>query len=270
MPSSAYLVINLVFVLVWFPVLREVLINYVQSCYTSIAFVQFLGVYAKFPLPWGPNLAKLFTALGSFNLNLDALHVACSAGSGGLTYRDLWVIQMLLPLLYPLAVVVHLIIGRILSWLAATGLPPTQLLIRAGWRPRRDFSVAQLVSIYLPPGLFFLNLYLMMGLDTSLAIFACQDDGNGVFYLRADPGIECWKGEHVTLAAFAGLGVVLYLGVIPAIYCTPPHPSPSAPPDPLQIPDLRVRAAIGRLGALLCPPETRPEEQNGKGLPFHL
>tara|TARA_B110001452_G_scaffold196118_1_gene166099 strand:- start:4103 stop:8938 length:4836 start_codon:yes stop_codon:yes gene_type:complete len=217
-PAATYTVLNLLFVLCWFPVLRILLTQYVKSFYTSIAFLQFLGVYSSFPLPWGSGLADVFEVLGSFNLDLDALGVSCSAGGRGHTYRNLWGIQMALPLFYPVAVLVHLVVGRALTWLAAYELPGIRLLLWAGWRPRRDFSFAQLVRLYLPQGLFYLNMYLMTGVKTSLHMLSCADDGNGGSFLRADPGIECWKGGHVGLAACAVLGVIVYLGVVPAIY----------------------------------------------------
>ena len=70
-PGIAYIIVSLLFVLTWFPVLRLILTRYVKSFYTSIAFVQFMGLYASFAVPWSSNLKSLFAGLGSVNLNLD-------------------------------------------------------------------------------------------------------------------------------------------------------------------------------------------------------
>lgn len=218
-PGIAYIIASLLFVLTWFPVLRLILTRYVKSFYTSIAFVQFMGLYASFAVPWSSNLKSLFAGLGSVNLNLDAIYVSCSTGGGGMSFSNVWLVQMLLPLLYPAAVIIHLVAGRALTHLAAVGAPPSARLIRLGWRPRRDFSWEQLVSIYLPPGLFFLNMYLIMGVGTSLRMLACVNDHNGGQYLRADPQVQCWQGSHLGQAVGAVIGCCLYLGVMPAIYC---------------------------------------------------
>ena len=218
-PGIAYIIASLLFVLTWFPVLRLILTRYVKSFYTSIAFVQFMGLYASFAVPWSSNLKSLFAGLASVNLNLDAIYVSCSTGGGGMSFSNVWLLQMLLPLLYPAAVIIHLVAGRALTHLAAIGAPPSARLIQLGWRPRRDFSWEQLVSIYLPPGLFFLNMYLIMGVGTSLRMLACVNDHNGGQYLRADPQVQCWQGSHLGQAVGAVIGCCLYLGVMPAIYC---------------------------------------------------
>lgn len=218
-PGPVYFSASLVFVLVWFPVLRAILTQYVKSFYTSIAFVQFMGVYASFAIPWGSSLKSLFESLGSFNLNLDAVYISCSTDGGGMTFSQVWLVQMLLPLLYPVAVVLDLLIGITLSKLAAKGAHPLRKLILLGWRPRRDFGWDQLVARYLPPGLFFLNMYLMMGVGNSLRMLACVDDNNGSQYLRADPQMQCWTGSHIWQAVVAVIGCCVYMGAVPAVYC---------------------------------------------------
>ena len=44
----------------------------------------------------------------------------------------MWVVQMCLPLLYPLYVLLDLCVGLTLHWLAERRLPPTMLLLRLG------------------------------------------------------------------------------------------------------------------------------------------
>ena len=52
----------------------------------------------------------------------------------------------------------------VLSMLARFGLPPTDILLRRGWTPRRSFSSATLIDSYLPHGIFLMNLYYITGM----------------------------------------------------------------------------------------------------------
>ena len=188
--------------------------------YCSIAFVQFLGVYSTFDIPWEGSLKTLFRTMRLMNLNLDALHLTCvhSAG-GGLTFAQTWIIQMLLPLLYPLLVCIHYSWARFLHALCKRGLPPCHFLVRHGWRPQRDFTGEHLFGLYVPPALFYLNMYFVGGIITSFRALNCNDDGQGGSFLLADPQITCWGASHWKLAAGGILGVLLYLGCVPCVYC---------------------------------------------------
>ena len=64
------------------------------------------------------------------------MDIACSSTAGGLSFRDVWVVQMLLPLLFPITALLHVLVGMALTALARRRLPPTGLLVRLGWRPR--------------------------------------------------------------------------------------------------------------------------------------
>ena len=63
-------------------------------------------------------------------------------------------LQMMLPLFYPAAVLVN--VGADLLLAAAK----PRWLMGLGWRPQRDFSLKALRDTYLPPALFFINMYL--------------------------------------------------------------------------------------------------------------
>ena len=158
--------------------------------------------------------------MGLLNLNLDALHVNCAASDrGGLRYTQLWAFQMFLPLFFPLILAIHLGTSQLLTWLAGHDSRFSRFIIRHGWRPRSDFSAAEISGMYLPPGLFFLNMYLMTGVKTSLEALKCNSDGLGGSFLFADPEITCWEGEHIPLAVGGFMGLAIYLFCVPAIYC---------------------------------------------------
>merc|ERR1719291_1505526 len=89
-----------------------------------------------------------------------------------------------------------------------------------GWRPHRDFSLTALKAQYLPPALFYMNMYYYTGLMRSFEMLICKsvDPGNDDAgeYLVADPETACWTGSHQTYAAIAGVGVFVYMVLLPA------------------------------------------------------
>jgi hypothetical protein len=91
-----------------------------------------------------------------FNLELSSIHVQC----GGLSDVDIWMCQMLLPLLYPalclLQVAFDLILGKIVSC-SPLGSPALRLIMHMGWRPKH-ISWEGMKNAYLPPALFFFNM----------------------------------------------------------------------------------------------------------------
>ena len=102
-----------------------------RCSYNTIAFIQFLGLYSSFDIPWDGSFKALFANMGLMNLNLGSLHVTCIDGeNGGLSFRETWLIQFLLPLLYPIAVCTHFAWTRFLEFLYIRELPPMRLLVR--------------------------------------------------------------------------------------------------------------------------------------------
>merc|ERR1719247_2134450 len=104
----------------WFPLQRLLITRLFRSLYTTTSFVQYLGFYSKFRVPWPPYLSNLFLTFSLFYLDLESIHLTCA----GFTYVNLWYIQMLLPLLYPVAMGVLIPGNMMLSAMAARKLPP--------------------------------------------------------------------------------------------------------------------------------------------------
>ena len=90
-----------------------------------------------------------------FYLDLESIHLTCA----GFTYVNLWYIQMLLPLLYPVAMGVLIPGNMMLSAMAARKLPPTVTMMRLGWVPQHHFSFSALSEQYMPPMLYYFNMY---------------------------------------------------------------------------------------------------------------
>eukprot|EP00966_Prymnesium_polylepis_P023871 549670-Prymnesium_polylepis.2 len=107
-----------------------------------------------------------------------------------------------------------------MAFLAAENVPPTGLLGRLGWRPARDFSPIALFELYVPPGLFFLNMYFITGIKGGLEMLVCIPDGGteGKSFLKLDPNVTCWHGDHWGNVALAAFALLVYLCVVPLIY----------------------------------------------------
>ena len=173
--------------------------------------MQYLGFYSQLNVPWPAGLMSLFKGFSFFNLSLEAIHLTC----GGLAYTDIWMLQMVLPLFYPAAALVNIAADLLL----AAAKP--KWLMGLGWRPQRDFTLKALRDSYLPPALFFINMYFYTGISRSFEMLQCKpvdaDDADAGEFLIANPLTKCWTGEHNTHAAIAGIGVFVYM-VLP---CTP-------------------------------------------------
>ncbi len=75
-----YWVAAFVYCLVWFPLLRWLITKHCKSLHISVAFIQFLGLYAEISLDWG-SIGDFFAACAFFNLNLQVTarhHPACT------------------------------------------------------------------------------------------------------------------------------------------------------------------------------------------------
>ena len=187
------MIISTIIVFAWFPILREFLTHYTKSLYCSLAFVQAMGIYSSFDIPLSTDLQTLFRGLGLFNLNLDAVHLACATDGGGMTYVDMWLIKMLLPCLGPVGFLLHFAITSLINWTATNVKPLLKILLKMGWRPRSDRNHRKPVQTYLPPGLFFLNMYYISALAAATEMLNCNSNPDGGEYLRADPQVTCWK-----------------------------------------------------------------------------
>jgi hypothetical protein len=200
MSSGAYAVLSALFVLLWFPLLRDLISKRVKSLYTTTSFVQYLGIYATFDIAWadGSGLKQLFVALGLFNLSLDAVHLQCL-----MSWKEVWLLQAFLPLLYPVVYILFIV--------------PTELGL-AAYRGK-DLSLRAAIGGMLSPLLFYLNMYYYTGIANSFEMLICSKDGTGGSYLVVNPDIKCWEGEHTSYAAVAFLALAFYMVLLPAYYC---------------------------------------------------
>ena len=74
---SWYFLALVVYVVAWFTILRHLLTKRIKSLYTSIAFLQFLGVYSKFNIEWQASLHPLFKTMTLLSLNRHVAIVGC-------------------------------------------------------------------------------------------------------------------------------------------------------------------------------------------------
>ena len=214
---------GLLYVVLWFPLLREITTKYIRSLYITIGFLQFLGIFSQFNIDWSRadcDLGYLLRWMPFFSLNIaDTIHFSCAGSGSAFGYRAQWIVQMLLPMCYPAYCVASIASEICIGALARRHLPPTQVLLQVGWRPRRDFSVKALLNAYLPAGIFFLNMYYNTAISTAFSMLVCIKDGaNDRHFLRADPNVTCWEGDHVWFSLAAVVGVVVYLIGVPALF----------------------------------------------------
>lgn len=185
--GGAYAAFAIIVVLCWFPILRDLITNRFRSMYTTTSFLQYLGVYSGFDIAWKNGLRETFVGLGFFNLSLNAIHLECA-----LSWEVVWLLQELLPLFYPLVVMILL---------------PIQYA-RAKCQGR-EWSVAMALHDAVGPGLFYINMYYYTGISNSLDMLNCQDDGEGGSYLLQQPEVTCWSSFHTSYAAIAISGLVI-------------------------------------------------------------
>ena len=195
--------------LVWFPFLRYLITTYSKSMYTSVAYIQFLGLYSEIALRWG-SVGELFSAFAFFNLNLESIAFSC--GGLGVNTR---IVQIYLPFLYPVVCLVRIAVSYLLTVLSRTSVTMVRPLLKLGWLPRRDFSLQSLSRSYLPQWIFYLNLYWYSGARSSLQLLLCAADGEGHEYLIVEPSVTCWEGRHMGYAASALFGLCIYCVGLP-------------------------------------------------------
>jgi len=215
-----YFVITVLFILIWFPLLRELVGKHYKSLYVTMNYLQFLGVYSEVDVPWNnsTSLQSVLSATHTTNLNLDLTGEVGLISCIGYSFEVKWAIQAGLPLLYPCICLLDFGLARLLKFIAAKGWPPSRTLLRLGWRPRRAFNWDAIVHAYGPPGLFFLNMYLNKGMLNALEPLRCSNlvsSNEAPPYLVAYPDIPCWEGErHIRLVVVGCIALLLYGGVM--------------------------------------------------------
>ena len=166
-------------------------------------------------MPFRLGLNSFLDALDYFNMSLEMRYI--SMACIGLSYEELWLVQVLLPLFYPAAVGVGIAVAKVLEMLANRDLPPAKQLIRFGWRPRRNFSLKALWDAYVPEALFFLNMYFNTALAKTMEMLHCTGEG-GVSYLTASPEITCWDEHHMPYVAICIIALLFYASVVLVFY----------------------------------------------------
>ena len=88
--------------------------------------------------------------------DIGMMHIACFQN---MSWGQQWLVQTFLPAIYPIICLFLLALSRTLSQLAICGTPLTRLLLRWGWRPRRDFSLVSIRDTYFPSATLFMHMY---------------------------------------------------------------------------------------------------------------
>ena len=192
-PSAVYQLQWFLIVLFWFPTLRFASQKRLKSLYTTFGFLQFLGVFSnpsRFRLKFKPWFKGFLQQAQILLLSPDFIHYSCSGTSYEVT--SALIIMAFPPALYLSAVLIHITLEAICTFLARRSLPPTTILMfRFNWRPRRDWSLQNTIDTYGPTALFYLNMYYITGSFKSFELLYCSPDGEGGHYLRAAPSIVC-------------------------------------------------------------------------------
>jgi hypothetical protein len=152
---------------------------------------------------------------GAACVAVDVAYLGCAS----LTPEEVWLIQMLLPLWYPVIVFVIVVVDYFLALLANCSFPPTGCMMAWGWVPEREWSWARMSERFVPPALFFFNLYYYMGFSTALVMIDCKPTDDGKHYVRDLPYITCYEGDHNTYLTLAWIGVFIYVIGVPLWYC---------------------------------------------------
>lgn len=214
-PPIVYLVATLCLVFTWFPLVRLINIRWMPSMYISLSFVQLLGIFQVMAIGWTESLSTVFASFSLANLNLGFTHVACL---GQLRYRDVWILQMLLPLLYVVTAGLHIALMYALTKLAFRSKLVAKLLVRSlGWVPDRNrLRLSTSLDPYLSIGFYFMNMYYYSGMFSSVSMLQCEDNGHGGKYVRMEPELTCYVGEHIVLLRIAIGFTLFYLLIVPA------------------------------------------------------
>ena len=205
--DALYFFATVAFVIVWFPVIRYLITRKMRSMYTSLAFVQYIGFYADFNIPWSSDLSDFISFFNSFNLNLNFTHFSCFMTD----YEGRWLVQLLLPVLLPIGAAIWCLFN-----VTCNMLMDDEKQISMGLTPVHDFSVKNTYDRFMPATLFYLNMYMYTGAATALEMLVCRDK-DGVKYLAAYPPMTCWEGDHVGYVVIAIFGILFW--IVGASYC---------------------------------------------------
>lgn len=202
-----------------FPVILLVIqrvTGHFESTEISLAFLQFLGVFAGFGVRWTAAFQEFLSGFAIANVDVDLLGLAC----GEIDFQTMWTIQaILLPLLYVAFVIFDVALSYLLLQAAKARFPPVMLLIKKGWRPTRSFALSSISDRYMPHGLMYLNIYYLTGVSKALVLLQCEtaDDGSKP-YLAADPTLPCWEGTHARMMGLNFISLLLYVVLVPLGY----------------------------------------------------
>ena len=236
------------------PAANPELVCWIDRCLRA-AFLQFLGLFSTFGVRWQTYMANLLNGFQIFNANVETLYLPCA----GLAYSGMWLVQaFVVPGLYVAWCLVHLVVSLTLNALAERGLPPSDFLLRVGWRPTRSLSPRATLDKYLPLALRYLNIYYLtaggLALQLSshafsrlltpshafprlptpshafprlpsssagglaLQLFQCSPSDEGD-YLLAAPSITCWSSkEHRRLLGYNVIAFSVFIIAVPLMY----------------------------------------------------
>ena len=211
----------------------------------SIAFIQFCAIFcSNIDVRWGSGIDDLLLSFSFFNLNFDALHLACAIP----TWKERWVVQMMLPVVWILDALLDYVVTKLRHAISRSsrsarseGTPLPSSAPASSTTSRVEVMKASPISMtgsaatatilaaipgaaknicslqeYAPMLLFYVNMYYLGGLKTSLLPLRCKPMGDRE-YLLAEPSITCWEGEHWPLVAGSIVGLVVWIVVVPSV-----------------------------------------------------
>ena len=128
------------------------------------------------------------------------------------------------PLLYPALALWHLLakflVTKLLTRPSTSNGAIARLLRGLGARPARSFSFRILLLSYVPPGIFYFNMYYNSAVGYCFRMLKCTESvgPDGAAFLITAPEIRCWEGDHAWLSALAVLLLCFYAGGVGLIY----------------------------------------------------
>ena len=181
----------------------------------TLGYTQCLGAIIRFPLvAWPTVFTDFIETLDVLNLEIFAVVPAeCITGT-----RLGFLPELLATLFAPLACALVVMLGVL-----ATDQIDRTFGTRGPYASWADFRGSVLTQIQHPRCcklLIWAILLLYPSISRkSLAVFDCMPAGS-VSLLRDDPAVECWQGEWIAAAIFAGIGTLVYcVGVPLGAFC---------------------------------------------------
>mmetsp|Transcript_40863 Transcript_40863/g.130508 ORF Transcript_40863/g.130508 Transcript_40863/m.130508 type:complete len:1171 (-) Transcript_40863:761-4273(-) len=159
----------------------------------SVTFMALSSFYAKYDLQWPELLKEWFKWQSVFYINLELLHLDCKSPSKW-SYSEVFTTTLSIPL-YMLMLMLFL------------------------WR-LRFFGFSTFMRVYLSA----LQILYIFIITRSLEFFDClRNEGDGKFYLRAEPSWECYVyspqgGDWAALFPYGLAAVLVYPLGIPVLY----------------------------------------------------